>query len=343
MPRSIQHLRQRCPHCGRGFNNPHRFAEHLSACASIQTPRLNKTFKGRFKLRRSAFKNFLVEYRLQPQFCQDITYLFGMEGQILSQLLRYLYHSMGCIKVQMCLMMHFVKDLPNNYSTEKFYACTQMKALLDVKDISNFLIEWEKELDSKIDQFVQRGSGWQLRRFDRMDIRVGKYVPRVGGCQTEIPAWIWKKRAVLSLKTHNDCFMYSVLAALHPCSKNRDRPTQYVQYIEKYDFSDVRGIVSIKDIEKFERKNEISINVYTLNFNAQTKMIRNPNFEDNDENIFDSNRTIVPLKVNKQEKDVHIDLLLIEEHYLLITNFNRLLGIQGDPQNKFCENCLTGF
>jgi len=67
-----------------------------------------------------------------------------MEGQILSELLAYLYASMGCIKVQMCLMMHFVKDLLDNYSTEKFYTCTQMKALVDVRDISNFLIEWER-------------------------------------------------------------------------------------------------------------------------------------------------------------------------------------------------------
>jgi len=129
MPRIIQPLGQRCPHCGRGFNNPHRFPKHLNACASIESPKLWKLFKGRFKLGRSAFESFLVEYRLQPQFCQDITYLFGMGGQTLCQLLAYLYASMGCIKVQMCLMMHFVKDLPDNYSTEKFYTCTEMKPL----------------------------------------------------------------------------------------------------------------------------------------------------------------------------------------------------------------------
>ena len=69
----------------------------------------------------------------------------------------------GMHQVQMCLMMHFVKDLPDSYSTEKFYTCTQMKVLVDVRDISNFLIEWEREFDSKIDRFVHRGSGWQLR------------------------------------------------------------------------------------------------------------------------------------------------------------------------------------
>ena len=104
-----------------------------------------------------------------------------------------------------------------------------------------------------------------------MDIRVGKYVPRVGGCYTELPAWLLKRKAILNIKTSTDCFMYSVLAALHPPLVHKNRPNQYIEHLEKYDFSDVRGIVSIKDVEKFERKNKISINVYSLNFNAQTK------------------------------------------------------------------------
>ena len=50
----------------------------------------------------------------------------------------------------MCLVMHFVKDLPNNHSTEKFHTCTQMKALLDVKDISNLLSSGKKNLTVKL-------------------------------------------------------------------------------------------------------------------------------------------------------------------------------------------------
>ena len=76
-------------------------------------------------------------------------------------------------------------------------------------------------------------------------------------------------------------------------------------------------------VDSFEKKNNISINLYTLNFNGQDDVM-------NDELYFDElkalrngqNRTIVPSKVNKGEKKKHVVLLLIDDHYVLITNPN---------------------
>ena len=139
-------------------------------------------------------------------------------------------------------------------------------------------------------------------------MRVAKYVPYAGGCESiEIPERLKKSKALISLKTHTDCFMYSILACLHPKTTNAQRIASYRQYENLYNFSDVRGIVPITAISSFELKNPtISVNVYSYEFN-ETK-------------------NIIPLRISKAKKEKHVNLLLHKDHYYLIKNFNRFMG-----------------
>ena len=150
-------------------------------------------FQKELKLRRSVFKNFLVEYYLRGASCKDIPWMFGMKGQLINDLLCYLLSALGSIKTQMCLQMHFSKHLPHGLMSEQFFTCTKMKTLVDFREIPQLLLEWHNEIDQKLDQFVQRGSGWQLQMVDQVEIRAVKYVPSVGGCCVDLPAWIEKK------------------------------------------------------------------------------------------------------------------------------------------------------
>ena len=83
------YCRRECDYCGRRFNNTARSVEHVTACAAVQPPNSRKVFQKEFKIRRSASKNFLVEYRRQNASCKDITWMFGKKGQIITDLLRY--------------------------------------------------------------------------------------------------------------------------------------------------------------------------------------------------------------------------------------------------------------
>lgn len=355
--------RRKCAHCGLAFNTIARFNEHQGKCVLASPPILRKNFKGEFLLVKSAFKNINVDYLMKDCNCQDITWLFGMKGHLISDLLKYMLQKMGAYKVQMNVRMLFKKpeatqatvinDKLNNGELHKY---TKATILMDTGDIPTLLREWESELDGAVDQFVQRGSGWQLRRLDRVILQFGKYIARVGGCHAQLPDWIQKKHATINIQTDKYCFVYSVLAGLHPTDDHPERPKQYQEYFTSYDFTGIGEVVSISDIVKFEKNNNISINVYTLDFQLHKKHATmaswcDPGTEPDTElrrcqewkDLPESVRNIVPLKVNKQEKEKHVDLLLIEDHYTLIRGFNRLLGIQGHSSNKFCKNCLSGF
>ena len=92
-----------------------------------------------------------------------------------------------------------------------------------------------------------------------LEVRIAKYVPYAGGClRTQVLPLLQKSHSIISFKCKEDCFMYCVLAHLHPKSKNAERcDSSYKQYIELYDFSDVRRTVFITSITKFERKRYI--------------------------------------------------------------------------------------
>ena len=57
--------------------------------------------------------------------------------------------------------------------------------------------------------------------------------------------------------------MWSVLAKLHPVEKDPQRVTKYAQYTKELDFSNIEFPVKIKDIPRFEKQNNLTVNVYS--------------------------------------------------------------------------------
>ena len=88
----------------------------------------------------------------------------------------------------------------------------------------------------------------------------------------------------------------------------------------------IESPVKIKDIDKFEIQNEISVNVYGL---------------DND--------VVFPMHITTQSKPHHVDLLYISndetQHYVLIKNMSRLVSSKITNHHGhlfFCKFCLHG-
>ena len=128
----------------------------------------------------------------------------------------------------------------------------------------------------------------------------------------------------------NRCFIWSILASLYPKNrKNTLGVNQYKEHEEKLVMDGIKYPIRIQDINKFERLNNISVNVFTIN---------------EDEKIF-------PLRITPS-KDLnchHVNLLYITDedgersHYTLIRYLSRLVSSQFNNHNgkKFtCNFCL---
>ena len=135
-----------------------------------------------------------------------------------------------------------------------------------------------------------------------------------------------RSSAILNIKNIDKyCFLWSILAKLHPCENSHsDGVSNYKPYfnelnIEEFDFSN--GF-KCSDMYRFEKLNNLSINIYELGF--------------------DQNRyKLIPIEINKNESDKIIDLLIYKNHYVLIKKLNVFIGKH--DCKYVCRKCLNSY
>ena len=139
-----------------------------------------------------------------------------------------------------------------------------------------------------------------------------------------------KKKAIINpCNEDQECFKWAIIAASRweDIDNNPQRISKLARFQSDFNWSGIRFPVSVKDIKKFEIKNQISINLLAIE---------------------DSKIYICRKGGNNYE--CIINLMLITEsnrkHYIAIKSLSRLLWSQNTKhkgKEYFCMNCLQGF
>jgi len=169
-----------------------------------------------------------------------------------------------------------------------------------------------------LDEFQERDSGWTLSRILNLTVNVNRYNPMRAGCHITLPREIMLKRAVINVKsTDNTCFAWSMVAALYPAERHSERMSSYPHYTTVLIFDDIEFPMTLKNIGKFERLNNVSINVYGI-----------------------EEQKILPLRLADNKREKHVNLLYVQNprddnigHFTLIKNLSRLVSSQLNEHN----------
>ena len=99
-------------------------------------------------------------------------------------------------------------------------------------------------------------------------------------------------------KNDKYCFIWSILASLHPCNNNH--PNRVSNYKQNFDELNIRVFdftngFKCSDVHKFEKLNNLSINIFELNFYRDQKKWKHK---------------LIPIEISKNESDKVIDLLI---------------------------------
>ena len=282
----------------------------------------------------TAFKKAVMTYQIRFSEDEDTldSAVLAMKGKLNAYRLNE--HS---LKFSMAIHVEFEKatdpeiitDPPVVLQSEQFevYHDTSINEQLD---------KVVEQLNTNIEVYEQCGSGWVLRRLIALDTTIWKLDPLRASTFHELPKWIVDKHAVINVK-NNDlyCFKWSVLAGLHESTSMRhnNQTSSYTAYEDNYNYSGLKFPVSLNQIRIFENKNNVSVNVYGI-----------------EEDDYEENPYIYPLKVTQSEQANHVNLLLTEKngvkHYSTISNFSRLVGSQYSKDGHthgYCYSCLHGF
>ena len=175
--------------------------------------------------------------------------------------------------------------------------------------------------------FQRRKSNWRFLEVQRVEIqtdemRVGKYIPLL--------KWLVKKQAIINMKNKDDdeCFKWCIGRSQNSVEKNAERITPLLRkQCEEFNWDGISFPIKWRDSDKFERNNDISINVLGLVDNK-----------------------IVTLRKTKQKKEKHVILFKLKnettEHFAWVKNLNRLwfgIGSNHHSQRHVCDGCLNSF
>ena len=161
-----------------------------------------------------------------------------------------------------------------------------------------------------------------------MEIHSASYKAIGGKAHFPLSRALTVSKAVINVqKKDNKCFLYAVLASLHPTTKHPERVHRYKKYASEIDMTRLKYPVHPSNMTKFERQNGISVNVLGY-----------------------ENKALFPIYLTKLRKARHeVDLLYLtrnnESHWCFIKNLNRLQHRTkgGSHAYHFCRYCLRGF
>ena len=203
---------------------------------------------------------------------------------------------------------------------------THFFPVFSVAEIPQLLAVLKEELVLKNENFVQFKSGLRLKNIAQVTVSAAEHQPLAGTSFQELPPFLAKKKCIINIKNQdNRCFGFALLASLEARENNLNNPRSYNQHFAKHNLNALAYPVKISDIPAIEANLPFAVNVFS--------------FDD------DIGQSRFPIYVSPKLNVRVIDLLYWNEHYALITNFNRFMCdiTKHKERQHFCRRCFGHF
>ena len=255
-------------------------------------------------------------------------FLRGKSKPILNHLLKELEIKKG-LKWFISVKARFVKlkvDGEDLFSEPHF--CSLCTTTVKAHDMEKQLQEACSKILDSLAIYQKKGSGWILDEILHLDLNLAKYTPLKGSSYIPLPKKLKNKKPIINIKnSDNKCFMWSIHAGIHEVNlhSHPERSHHYQEFQDELNFDGIEFPVTIDKIGKFERQNNISVNVFA--------------FED----------VLFPIYITKEHFGIYVNLLLYSEgitrHFCFIKDLDKLLYDQSTHKARmfYCRHCLHGF
>ena len=227
------------------------------------------------------------------------------------------------------LQVKFVKHSNDKKIQKNGYFNSATDLIINETDIKLAIQASQQHILNKIAQWISEGSGWTIQSIENHYINIVNYSPLKGSSYIKLPQELQNSaKGLINMKNKdNECFRWCHIRHLNPQEKDPQRIKKTdKQYIEKLDYSSIEFPVTVKQINKIEKQNNICINLF--GYEEKQKF---------------------PIYISKEKYQDHMELLLITEgenkHYVLIKDFNKFMFSQTKHEHKkyFCMYCLQCF
>ena len=162
------------------------------------------------------------------------------------------------------LQVKFIK-FSNGQKTEKNgFFNSKADLILNDTNIQASLQISKQYILNIISQWVSEGSGWTVESIESHHLNIVNYSPLKGSSYIELPPEIKKSKGLINIKNEdNECFRWCHIRHLNPQNKNPQRIKKIDKnLIKQLDYSNIEFPVTVKQINKIEKQNDIRINLF---------------------------------------------------------------------------------
>ena len=233
------------------------------------------------------------------------------------------------VRSQATIWIRFVRDEVEQVSLAFNSRMMTVYSLNDKNEVVTAMID---HMAQQIENPALRNSKFVFDRVLHMDIDFHRLNLTRGSSYVPLPNCLMKKKAVINPKNSDmECFKWAVIAAMkwEEVGNNPERVGKLRRYEGEFDWSGLEFPVSFRDINKFERNNEIGVNILAV----------------------ENKKIYICRKGRDYDRIVHLMLIADivnpnKKPYVAVKSLSRLLSKQNSKHKEaehFCINCLNGF
>ena len=222
-----------------------------------------------------AFGEAYRSYRINGKPKMDVNTFFNRIRKELIELIKRELKTRTSARIQTTAWIRFIRDGPPLGPGEAYDEEGQERVELAFNSLVTSVYRGS-EMDQIVDGMTANmkfqienpallNSRFVFDEFLYLDVNFHQLNLTRGSSYLPLPDWLASKKAIVN--PHNDdeeCFKWSVIAAENAGMKDPQRVSNLRKSMDNYDWSGLEFPVSIKDIQKFETRNDISINVLAV-------------------------------------------------------------------------------
>ena len=257
----------------------------------------------------------------------DVDTFFNRIGKELIELIKRELKTRTSARIQTTAWIRFVRDDEEGQERVELAFNSLMMCVYRGSEMDQIVNGMIANMKFQIENSVLLNSRFVFDEFLYLDVNFHQFNLMRGSSYLPLPDWLVRKKAIVN--PHNDneeCFKWSVIAAENVGMKDPQRVSNLRKFTDNYDWSGLEFPVSIKDIGKFETRNNISVNVLAV----------------------EGRDIYIHRKGRRMGREINLLMVCKDgiRHYAAIKSLSRLLSSKNSNTKRkqhFCMNCLQGF
>ena len=276
------------------------------------------------RLSEGTFSNAYRRYRMDGIPCIDPDTFLNRIRRFLIDLLKRESRT-GAVRSQTTTWIRFKKD----QELVELAFNSRMTNVYNLSDLDEIVNEMIAHMKEQIENPALLNSRFVFDEVLFTNVDFHQLNLTRGSSYLPLPNWLAHKKAIINPKKENqECFKWAVIAVSRweEINNNPERISKLKRFDKDFDWSGIEFLVFVKDIKKFEFRNQISINLL----------------------VIEGKQIYICRKGGNYERIINLMLITgnNRKHYVAIKSLSRLLSSQNTKhkgKEYFCMNCLQGF